>query len=79
VLRFVQRIARAAGLSSADRITPHSFRHGWSTIAKERGAPLETRQHALGHADARTTQGYDRAKLVLENDPSYLVAAAVSG
>jgi integrase/recombinase XerD len=79
VLRFVRRIARAGGLSSADRITPHSFRHGWNTIARERGATLEARQFAMGHADARTTQGYDRSRKNLENDPSYLVAAAVGG
>ncbi len=78
VYRFVRRAARAAGLPAADRITPHSFRHAWATIARERGASLEERQYALGHADPRTTQRYDRARRSLERDPSYLVAAAVA-
>jgi site-specific recombinase XerD len=78
VSRFVRRVALAAGLPAADRITPHSFRHAWATIARERGASLEERQHALGHADPRTTQRYDRARASLDRDPSYLVAAAVA-
>lgn len=77
IARFVRRAARAAGLPAADRITPHSFRHAWATLARERGASLEERQYALGHADPRTTQRYDRARASLDRDPSYLVAAAV--
>lgn len=78
VARFVRRAARVAGLASAEHITPHSFRHAWATLARERGASLEERQHALGHADPRTTQRYDRARASLDRDPSYLVAAAVA-
>lgn len=78
VYRFVRRAARAANVPSAAKITPHSFRHAWATTARIAGAPLEARQHALGHKDPRTTQGYDRAKLTLDTDPAYLVAAAVA-
>jgi site-specific recombinase XerD len=78
VYRFVRRAARAAGIPSAAKITPHSFRHAWATTARVAGASLEARQHALGHKDPRTTQGYDRAKLTLDTDPAYLVAAAVA-
>ncbi len=79
VAAFVRRSAKAAGINSWARITPHSFRHAWATIARERGAPLEERQYALGHADPRTTQRYDRARASLDRDPSYLVAAATAG
>ena len=79
VARFVRRAAITAGLPAADKITPHSFRHAWATLARERGATLEERQYALGHADPRTTQRYDRARESLERDPSYLVAAAITG
>ena len=79
VFRFVRRAAYAAGVPAAARITPHSLRHAWATIARERGATLEERQYALGHADPRTTQRYDRARASLDRDPSYLVAAAVAG
>lgn len=78
VYRFLRRAARAAGIPSADRITPHSFRHAWNTIARKAGASLEHRQHALGHADPRTTQGYDRDQMSVESDPSHLVAAALA-
>lgn len=78
VYRFVRRAARAANVPSAAKITPHSFRHAWATTARIAGAPLEARQHALGHKDPRTTQRYDRAKLTLDTDPAYLVAAAVA-
>lgn len=77
VYRFVRRAARAAGIPAADRITPHSLRHAWATVARERGASLEERQYALGHADPRTTQRYDRARASLDRDPSYLVALAL--
>lgn len=79
VYRFVRRVARAAGLANADRITPHSFRHAWATLARQAGASLEQRQYALGHADPRTTQRYDRARASLDADPSYLVADVVAG
>jgi integrase/recombinase XerD len=78
IARFVRRCARAAGLPAAEKITPHSFRHAWATLARERGASLEERQYALGHADPRTTQRYDRARESLDRDPSYLVASAVA-
>ena len=78
IARFVRRAARSAGLPSAERITPHSFRHAWATLARERGATLEERQHALGHADPRTTQRYDRARASLDRDPSYLLASMLS-
>ena len=78
VYRFVQRLAKAAGLPNADRITPHSFRHAWNTMARARGADLEDRQYAMGHRDPRTTRRYDRSDGALERDPSLLVAAAVA-
>jgi integrase/recombinase XerD len=79
VARFVTRTAKKAGIAAADQITPHSFRHAWATIARAAGATLEERQFALGHADPRTTQRYDRARENLDRDPSYLVVAATSG
>jgi site-specific recombinase XerD len=78
VARFVRRCAYTAGLPAAGKISPHSLRHAWATIAREHGASLEERQYALGHADPRTTQRYDRARTNLDRDPAYLVAGAVS-
>jgi site-specific recombinase XerD len=78
VARFVRRAAHRAELPGAARLTPHSFRHGWNTIAAQSGSSLETRQRALAHVDPRTTQGYDRSRAQLDQDPSYAVAAAVA-
>jgi integrase/recombinase XerD len=78
IYRFVRRLARAAGLKNADKITPHSFRHAWNGLARRRGGQLEDRQRAMGHRDPRTTQRYDQLSSAPERDPSLLVAAAVA-
>jgi site-specific recombinase XerD len=78
VYRFVRRLAKKAGLENAEKITPHSFRHAFNTIARAKGADLDARADALGHRDPRTTRRYDRSIGALELDPSMLVAAAVA-
>jgi integrase len=78
VYRLVRRTAKAAGVAGWKQLTPHSFRHAWATIAREAGASLEARQQALGHADPRTTQAYDRNRQQLDEDPSYVVAVRVA-
>jgi integrase len=78
VYRFVQRLAREAGLPNWGNISPHSFRHAWNAIAKSRGASLEDRQDAMAHMDPRTTRRYDRSGSALESDPAMLVAAAMA-
>lgn len=77
VYRFVRRLARGAQIPNADKITPHSFRHAWNTMARAEGADLESRQDALGHKDPRTTRRYDRTSGSLARDPAFLVSAAV--
>ena len=76
VYRLVQRMAAEAGVPMARRITPHSLRHAFNTIARERGAALEDRRDALGHSSAAVTQLYDHVALSLTRDPAHLVAAA---
>jgi site-specific recombinase XerD len=78
VFRMLRRIAKAAGIESWREISPHSLRHTWNTIARERGADLDARQDALAHADPRTTRRYDRSAHRLDTDPAYLVAAATA-
>jgi integrase len=77
MFRLVQRVAREAGLPNAAKVTPHSLRHTFVTVARERGATLEEIQDAMAHADPRTTRRYDRARNRLDRDPSQLVAAAI--
>lgn len=78
VLRAVQRMAALAGLPRPSRITPHSCRHAFNTIARERGAALEDRRDALGHGSAAITQIYDHVSGSLKRDPAFLVATATA-
>jgi site-specific recombinase XerD len=66
----LRRFATQAGVLSANRITPHSFRHAFATNAREMGVALEDVQDAMGHADPRTTRAYDRARRQLHREPA---------
>jgi site-specific recombinase XerD len=76
VFRLVRRLAAAAGIPAADRLSPHSLRHAFATAARDAGVPLEDVQDAMGHADPRTTRRYDRDRHNLDRDPSYAIWAA---
>lgn len=78
VFRLVRRMAASAGVPTPQRITPHSMRHAFNTIARQRGAALEDRRDALGHSSAAVTQLYDHVALSLTRDPAHLVAAATA-
>jgi site-specific recombinase XerD len=69
--RLIQRVANAAGISGADKISPHSVRHSYATALLSKGVPLADVQDAMGHADPRTTRRYDRAAGALHRSPSY--------
>jgi integrase/recombinase XerD len=73
--RMVRRLAKAAGLEYADRLSPHSLRHAFVTLALDAGVSLREVQDAAGHADPRTTRRYDRARHNLDRAASYAVAA----
>ena len=55
---LVKRKAMAAGISEADRVTPHTLRHTFATdlFRSERNILLV--QRALGHSSVTTTQIY---------------------
>lgn len=74
--RTVQRLARAAGIEG--RISPHSLRHTFATLALDAGATLHDLQDSMGHADPRTTRRYDRARHSLAKAAGYDVARALS-
>lgn len=76
--RFVRRLAKAAGLPNAEKISPHSFRHAFCAIAEGEGVSLERRQRAMGHRDSRTTQRYGQHLRALTDDPALVVAIAVA-
>lgn len=57
----------------AQKLSAHSFRHSYATIALSNGAPLADVQDAMGHSDPKTTRRYDRARGKLERSPANLV------
>ncbi|MFC4068432.1 tyrosine-type recombinase/integrase [Actinoplanes subglobosus] len=75
VYRLIRRLARRAGLASADALSPHSLRHTAITeILDATGGDLRRAQDFAGHADPRTTRRYDRRRDQLDNHGAYLLA-----
>jgi site-specific recombinase XerD len=74
--RTVQRLAHRAGIEG--KISPHSLRHTFATIALDTGTPLHALQDSMGHADPRTTRRYDRARNNLLRSAGYDVARALA-
>lgn len=74
--RTIQRLAQRAGIEG--RISPHSLRHTFATIALESGTSLHALQDSMGHADPRTTRRYDRARNNLAKSAGYDVARALA-
>ena len=73
----MRRSARRAGITK--RVGPHTLRHSFITAALDAGVPLRDVQEAASHADPRTTIRYDRARVSLDRQATYIVAAFVAG
>jgi site-specific recombinase XerD len=69
--RAVRRIAKAAAVEEAGKISPHSLRHTAVTMALQAGEPLDRVQALAGHSDPRTTQRYNRRLGQLDNHAAY--------
>jgi site-specific recombinase XerD len=66
IQRIVETACEKAGLGV--KLTPHGLRATFVTLALEGGAKLEQVQYAVGHADPRTTERYQKRKLNLDNN-----------
>lgn len=66
--RRVLRHAAAAGIGK--RISPHSLRHSFVTMALDGGATVRQVQAAARHADPKTTIRYDRHRRNLDDHAS---------
>lgn len=75
--RIVQRHVKACGITK--RITPHSFRHTFITLARNAGVADRDIIASTGHCDGRMIQYYDRAQDDLARGATHSVAAYVSG
>lgn len=71
----IRRLAAAASITSAGRLSPHSLRHAFATSSRAAGVALEDVSDAMNHADPRTTRRYDRDRYSLERDPAHVLSA----
>ena len=65
--------------ASRKRITPHSLRRSFATLALQAGVPMEIVQFDMDHASSRTTAGYNRLGVAPEARASNTVAALQIG
>jgi len=76
--RLVRKLAAKAELPGAARLSPHSMRHTYATVALDAGVGLRDVQDSMGHRDPRTTRLYDRSRNNLDRNATYAVAAALA-
>ncbi|MBT2234778.1 tyrosine-type recombinase/integrase [Nonomuraea sp. NEAU-A123] len=72
---LVRRIAKQAGITS--KVSPHSLRHTYASVAEEAGVTMRQIQLDLNHADVSTTEIYLHSRDRLEKDASQIVASAI--
>ena len=60
--RSIQRIIKQSVIKAGinERITPHSFRHGWAHKRRDQNAPLAFIQRGLGHINPVSTFIYEQ-------------------
>ena len=58
VERIVKHYSKKAGI--VEKITPHSFRHGWAHMRRDQNAPLSFIQKGLGHLNPISTFIYEQ-------------------
>jgi integrase/recombinase XerD len=73
--RTVQRLAKKCKVRK--RITPHSFRHTFVTMALDAGVAERDIVDSTGHQDSRMLRYYDRNRGAIERNATHAVAAFV--
>src|SRR5437764_14892084 len=68
--RIVKRLAKQAGITK--RVSPHSLRHTFITLALDAGVNIRNVQNSVGHADARMVAYYDRNKASLSQNAKHM-------
>jgi len=58
VERIIKHYVNKAGV--IEKITPHSFRHGWAHLRRDQNAPLSFIQRGLGHLNPVSTFIYEQ-------------------
>ncbi|MEV6348374.1 tyrosine-type recombinase/integrase [Actinoplanes sp. NPDC051851] len=75
VLMTVRRVARKAGIATADTMSAHTLRHTFAATARAEGVALLDVQEAMGHADPRSTRRYMPSGYELNRDPALTLSA----
>lgn len=75
--RIVKRLAKVAGIDK--RLSCHSFRHTFITLALDAGVSVRDVQNSVGHRDARQVSYYDRNRGSLARNATHTVSAYVEG
>lgn len=77
VRNLLTTVNQAAGL----HVNAHQLRHWHVTTALREGVPLEKVQDSVGHSDPKTTQRYNRARVVVEGHSAFALERlpAISG
>lgn len=75
VSNLVKKVTGGAGLHSAGKLSPHSFRHGYVTNALRLGVAVELVQKAADHRSIASTLRYNHFVADLAKDPGTLLAA----
>ena len=75
--RIVGRVARRAGVTK--RITPHSLRHTFVTMALDAGQAERDIAISTGHSDTRMVAYYDRNRNNISRNSTHAVSAWVEG
>lgn len=73
--RLIDKAMKAGDVRCRHRITPHSLRHTWATIALAGGASVQQVQHDGGWADPRLLDVYTHGHDAPVKAASHLVAA----
>jgi integrase/recombinase XerD len=66
------------GSPEGREFAPHDLRHAFVTLSLDAGTSLRDVPDAAGHADPRTTRGYDRARQDLERHPTCALVKQVT-
>lgn len=75
--RVLKRLAKQAGF--AKRLSYHSLRHTFITLALDAGVSVRDVQNSVGHQDPRQVSYYDRHKQSLPRNATHLLSAYVEG
>lgn len=75
--RIVKRLAKQAGIDK--RISPHSLRHTFITLALDAGVSVRNVRNSVGHSDDRMVAYYDRNRESLTLNATHMVSAFIEG